>query len=78
MIILYYIYIYYYYIGKFQLWCAGRGREGEVVERFTAIKAFKEMLQSFKEILHFSFQTSTLILPTIFGDHGGPKCAKKV
>ena len=29
------------------------------------IKAFKEMLRSFKEISHFSSQTSTLILQTI-------------
>ena len=29
------------------------------------IRAFKEMLRSFKEISHFSSQTSTLILPTI-------------
>ena len=29
------------------------------------IKAFKEMLRSFKEISHFSYQSSTLILPII-------------
>ena len=29
------------------------------------IRAFREMLRSFREISHFSSQTSTLILPTI-------------
>ena len=50
------------------------------------IKAFKEMLRSFKEISHFSSQTSTLILQTILffftkfwgvlGTQNAPKMSK--
>ena len=66
----------------------GRERGGKIYSHgVKKIKAFKEKLQSFKEISHFSSQTSTLILPTILfyfkkfwgvlGAQNAPKSSKK-